>query len=74
MIAAGVAAGVLVSLCIDLFIARSDPAMLKKTNVLSIALGLIGYCAALFLICAFNIYQKTKRYRKRSIVATIREL
>lgn len=74
MIMAGVVAGVLVSLCIYLFIAITNPAMLKSTNVLWVALALIGYCAALFLICAYNIHKKAKRTLKRSIVATIREL
>lgn len=74
MIVTGVLVGVLVSLCIYLFIAITNPITLKSTNVLWVALALIGYCAALFLMCGYNIHKKTKQYLKRSIVATIREL
>lgn len=74
MIVAGIIVGAVVSLCVYLFIAITNPTTLRSTNAILVALALIGYCAALFVICAYNIHKKAKQYLKRSIVATIREL
>ena len=58
MVSAGVLVGVLFSLCVYAYIAVSDSARLEKANVLWVALGLLGYCAGLFAVCALNIYKK----------------